>query len=130
MRDADGLFEVEPGEPKRPQARPAAVGKRFRAFDPHQVLLLPPSLDDWLPKGHLARFVAELVDEVLDLSAVLADYTEKRGFPPYDPRLMVGLKQGPLMHDWEDQRSTLARVKTVIGRKFHVGYTVQGCGRC
>jgi hypothetical protein len=38
------------------------VDKRFRAFDPHQVLLLPPSLDDWLPQDHLARFVAELVD--------------------------------------------------------------------
>jgi len=47
-------------------------GKRFRRFDPHQVLLLPPSLDDWLPEGHLARFVAELVDEVLDLGPILA----------------------------------------------------------
>ncbi|WP_442818261.1 IS1182 family transposase [Streptomyces sp. NBC_01727] len=68
------------------------MGKRFRAFDPHQVLLLlPPSLDDWLPEDHLARFVADLVDEVLDLSPVLADFTEKRGYPPYDPRLMVRL---------------------------------------
>ncbi|WP_435823967.1 IS1182 family transposase [Kitasatospora aureofaciens] len=67
------------------------MGKRFRAFDPHQVLLLPPSLDDWLPEGHLARFVADLVDEALDLSPILADYTEKRGYPPYDPRLMVRL---------------------------------------
>jgi len=40
--------------------------------------LLPPSLDEWLPEGHLARFVAELVDEVLDLGPILADYTETR----------------------------------------------------
>jgi transposase len=53
--------------------------------------LLPPSLDDWLPEGHLARFVAELVDEVLDLGPILADYTETRGYPPYDPRLMLRL---------------------------------------
>ncbi|MBT2607186.1 IS1182 family transposase [Streptomyces sp. ISL-87] len=85
------MFEVEPVEKKQPQGRPAAVDKRFRAFDPHQVLLLPPSLDDWLPEGHLARFVADLVDDVLDLGPVLADYTEKRGYPPYDPRLMVRL---------------------------------------
>ncbi|MDJ0347659.1 IS1182 family transposase [Streptomyces sp. H10-C2] len=85
------MFEVEPVEKKQPQGRPAAVDKRFRAFDPHQVLLLPPSLDDWLPQDHLARFVADLVDQVLDLSPVLADYTEKRGYPPYDPRLMVRL---------------------------------------
>lgn len=64
MRGGDGLFEVEPVEKKRPMG-PAAVDKTFRAFDPHQVLLLPPSLDDWLPEDHLARFVADLVDEVL-----------------------------------------------------------------
>ncbi|WP_449343303.1 IS1182 family transposase [Streptomyces sp. C11-1] len=67
------------------------MDKRFRAFDPHQALLLPPSLDDWLPEGHLARFVADLVDDVLDLGPILAGYTEKRGFPPHDPRLMVRL---------------------------------------
>ncbi|HJD83265.1 IS1182 family transposase [Kitasatospora aureofaciens] len=85
------MFEIEPVEVKRTPGRPAAVDKTFRTFDPHQVLLLPPSLDDWLPEGHLARFVADLVDEVLDLSPILADYTEKRGYPPYDPRLMVRL---------------------------------------
>jgi transposase len=67
------------------------VGKTFRRFDPDQILLMPPSLNDWLPEDHLARFVAELVDEVLDLSAIYASYTEVRGFPPYDPRLMVRL---------------------------------------
>jgi transposase len=65
--------------------------KTFRRFDPDQILLMPPSLDEWLPEGHLARFVAELVDEALDLSAVYADYTEVRGYPPYDPRLMLRL---------------------------------------
>jgi transposase len=67
------------------------IGKTFRRFDPDQMLLMPPSLDEWLPQGHLARFVAELVDEVLDLSAIYAGYTEARGFPPYEPRLMVRL---------------------------------------
>jgi transposase len=67
------------------------VGKTFRRFDPGQILLMPPSLDDWLPQDHLARFVAELVDEVLDLSAIRASYAEVRGYPPYDPRLMVRL---------------------------------------
>jgi transposase len=52
---------------------------------------MPPSLQEWLPEGHLARFVAELVDEVLDLGPILADYKEVRGYPPYDPRLMVRL---------------------------------------
>ncbi|WP_344382955.1 IS1182 family transposase [Georgenia ruanii] len=69
----------------------AGADKTFRAFDPDQVLLLPPSLDDWLPADHLARFVADLVDEHLDLSAIYASYREGRGAPPYDPRLMVRL---------------------------------------
>ena len=67
------------------------VDKTFRPYNPDQVLLLPPSLDDWLPAEHLARFVAELVDEHLDLSRIRAAYTEGRGAPPFDPRLMVRL---------------------------------------
>ena len=66
-----------------------AVDKTFRPFDPDQILLVPPSLDEWLPQDHLARFIADLVDEHLDLSRFYADYTEGRGAPPFDPRLMV-----------------------------------------
>lgn len=69
----------------------APVDKTFRAFDPDQDFLLPPSLDDWLPAEHMARFVADLVDEHLDLSRIHAAYTEGKGAPPYDPRLMVRL---------------------------------------
>lgn len=65
------------------------VDKTFRPYDPDQVFLLPPSLDEWLGEDHLARFVSELVEEVLDLEPFLASYTEARGFPPYDPRLML-----------------------------------------
>ena len=89
----DGLFAadaVERVEIDAAAARPP-VDKRFRPFSPDQVLLLPPSLDDWLPAEHLARFVAELVDEHLDLSRIHAAYTEGRGAPPFDPRLMVRL---------------------------------------
>ncbi|MEU8703175.1 winged helix-turn-helix domain-containing protein [Streptomyces sp. NPDC048680] len=39
------------------------------------------------------------------------------------------LERGPLAHGWADQRWTLARVKTLIGRLFHVGYTVEGTWR-
>ena len=92
MSGGDGLFDVDPAATVEPKAAPAVpVKKTFRAFVPDQMLLLPPSLDEWLPEGHLPRFVAELVDEVLDLSPILASYTEKRGQPPYDPRLMVRL---------------------------------------
>jgi putative transposase len=39
------------------------------------------------------------------------------------------LRRGPLAHGFaDDQRWTLRRIKTLIGRLFHVGYTIQGCG--
>jgi transposase len=90
--DDDALFPLPPiEETGAVQEEPGPVEKTFRPYDPNQVLLLPPSLDEWLPEGHLARFVSELVEEALDLSAIRVAYTEERGYPPYDPRLMVKL---------------------------------------
>lgn len=88
---AEGLFEVaaHEGSGTGPPAVKVPVDKTFRAFDPNQGLLLPPSLDEWLPADHLVRFIADLVDEHLDLSGIHAAFTEGRGAPPYDPRLMV-----------------------------------------
>lgn len=88
--NAEGLFEVAPEEyVEASSVSRGPVDKTFRAFDPGQDLLLPPSLDEWLPADHMARFIADLVDEHLDLSRIHAAYTEGRGAPPYDPRLMV-----------------------------------------
>ena len=70
---------------------PAAGAKTFRAYDPDQVLLMSPVLSEWIPEGDLAHFVADLVEGALDLSAIYASYELERGFPPYDPRLMVKL---------------------------------------
>ena len=67
----------------------AGVNKRFRAFEPHAVMLVPPSLDEWLSPTHLSRFVADVVDAELDLSRFYASYGKAKGQPPYDPRLMV-----------------------------------------
>ncbi len=53
---------------------------------------MAPSLREWVPDGDLAHFVSDLVESgALDLSAIYASYEEERGFPPYDPRLMVKL---------------------------------------
>ena len=66
------------------------MSKQFRSCNLNQAYLLPPSLDDWLPEGHLARFVAEVV-ETLDLVAIYAKYEagDGRGLSAYDPRMMV-----------------------------------------
>lgn len=64
------------------------MAKTFRPYEPDQMLLLPPALQDWLPENHLARFVSDVVDS-LDLSAIEDEYQEERGFPPYHPRMMT-----------------------------------------
>ena len=67
------------------------MSKRFRAWDVDQEWLLPPSLHDFVPPGHPAHLVRELVRNELDLSAILADYDAARGQPPYHPVMMVAL---------------------------------------
>src|SRR3979490_1818724 len=65
--------------------------KGYRRYLPDQDLLLPPSLREWVAEEHLVYFVSDVVDQ-LDLSAIHAVYgEEKRGQPPYDPRLMTKL---------------------------------------
>lgn len=67
------------------------MAKTFRPYEPAQSFLLPQSPLDWLPEGHLARFVLDIVAQ-LDLSAILARYEgDLRGFPPHNPRMMVAL---------------------------------------
>jgi transposase len=68
------------------------MGKTFRRYEPDQYLLLPPDLREWLPEGHLALFVSDVVD-ALDLSAILDEYEkgDGRGYPPYHPVMMVKL---------------------------------------
>ena len=67
------------------------MSKTFRAWDVDQGWLLPASVHDFVPPGHLAHFVRDTVREALDLSAVLAGYTEARGQPPYHPGMLVAL---------------------------------------
>ncbi len=69
-----------------------AMSRIYLSYDPEQQLLMPPDLREWLPEGHLALFVSDVVDE-LDLSAILGHYEsgDGRGRPPYHPLMMVKL---------------------------------------
>ena len=67
------------------------MSKTFRPWDIEQRWLLPPSVDELVPAGHVAHFVRETVREELDLSAILSAYSEERGYPPYHPAMMVAL---------------------------------------
>ena len=67
------------------------MGKRFREWNPKQKWLLPPSLEEFIPEGHAAHFVRDLVVEELDLTEIFETYVEERGFPPFHPSMMVAL---------------------------------------
>ena len=67
------------------------MSKTYRRWEPGQSLLFPPSPLDWVPEGHLSRFVLDMVTQ-LDLKAIFAYYErEARGYPPHHPQMMVGL---------------------------------------
>src|SRR6266702_2675796 len=68
------------------------MGENFIPDTVNQTLLFPPSLHDWLPEGHLARFLLDVVS-ALDLSAIYASYQDKdgRGQAAYTPEMMVRL---------------------------------------
>ena len=67
------------------------MGQNFIGCDREQELLLPPSLREWLPEGHLAWFVIDAVGE-LDLGAFYAAYrADGHGRAAHDPAMMVAL---------------------------------------
>jgi transposase len=67
------------------------MSKTFREWNLRQDFLLPPSVHDFVPRGHLSRFVVALVTEELDLSAIMTSYKGEKGQPPYHPTMMVAL---------------------------------------
>lgn len=68
------------------------VDARFRSVDRDQQYLLPPDVREWLPPGHPALFLVELI-ESLDLSGFVArsETSRERGRPAYHPKVMVGI---------------------------------------
>ena len=61
----------------------------FIGADRRKRYLLPPSVDEWLPEGHLARFVVEIVS-MLDLSPIIKAYSG-RGSKPFHPGTLLTL---------------------------------------
>jgi transposase len=67
------------------------MSKYFRPWNIDQTLLLPPSVQDFVPKDHVSRFIVGLVRESLDLKEITGSYVSGLGQPPFDPRMMVAL---------------------------------------
>src|SRR3981081_4698155 len=59
------------------------MSKYFRPWNIDQTLVLPPNVQDFVPKGHVSRFIVELV--------LTGSYVSGLGQAPFDPRMMVAL---------------------------------------
>jgi len=81
--------ERAPGAPAIPP-RAASPTKVFRPWSPEQAALLPASKRDYLGDDHLAAFLLDVLP-TLDLQPIVGAYSEDRGQPPYDPRMMTVL---------------------------------------
>jgi len=70
--------------------------KSYRPWNVEQSYLLPPSPSDWLPEGHLAYFILDVV-KMLDLGAItrVIDAKDARGERPYSPFMMTALLHNP-----------------------------------
>jgi transposase len=111
------LMDVEPVASGSGQAK-TPVDKTFRRYDQDQPMLLAPDLRDWLAAGHPARWVDDLVEHGLDLSGVYADYTEVRGAPPYEPRLMLKILVYGYSHGITSSRALERRCQDDIAFRF------------
>jgi len=111
------LMVVKPGAAGSGQAK-APVDKTFRRYDQDQPMLLAPDLRDWLAADHPARWVDDLVEHGLDLSAIYADYTEVRGAPPYEPRLMLKILIYGYSHGVTSSRALERRCHDDIAFRF------------
>jgi transposase len=73
------------------RSRRIGHGYNFLASDRDQAFLLPPDLRDWLPEGHLAWFILDVIDQ-LDLAPFyLAHRDDGHGHPAYDPKTLLGV---------------------------------------
>jgi transposase len=111
------LVDVEPLV-LAPVAPKLPVDKTFRVYDQDQPMLLPPDLRDWLASGHPARMIDDLVEHGLDLSVVYAGYTEVRGAPPYDPRLMLKILIYGYSHGVTSSRALERRCHDDVAFRF------------
>ena len=67
------------------------MSKRYRPWKMIEPMLLPATVQEFVDKDHLARFVLSLVVEEIDLEALERVYRVDRGQPPFDPAMMTAV---------------------------------------
>jgi len=68
-----------------------SMAKTFREWNPEQSVMFPPTVLDLVEKDDLVQFIRNLVLEQLDLSEIMDQYQEERGYPPMHPKMMTAL---------------------------------------
>jgi transposase len=94
--------------------------KTFRPYDQDTLLLMPPSVRDWVPADSLAAFINDLVNE-LDLAPFLAAHDEPRGMPPDHPGLMLKVLLYGYASGVTSSRRLEARLAADVGFMFLAG---------
>jgi len=94
--------------------------KTFKDYQPDQMILFPPSPADWLPEGHVAYFISEVVEQ-LDLSAIYNNYSDLRGQPPYHPLMMVKVLIYALVKGIHSSRKIEQALYEDVGFRFLSG---------
>jgi transposase len=94
--------------------------KTFRPYDQDTLLLMPPSVRDWVPADSLAAFINDLVNE-LDLAPFLAAHDEPRGMPPYHPAMMLKVLLYGYATGVRSSRKLEARLANDVGFMFLAG---------
>jgi transposase len=67
------------------------MAKLYRAWEIEQTLLLPATVQEFVPAGHEAHLIRDTVRELLDLNEIYDSYANERGQPPYHPAMMTAL---------------------------------------
>src|SRR3954447_13183926 len=108
--------------PKSSSARSeGGMDKTYRDWSTDQTYLFPPSPQDWLPEGDLIYFLLDIV-ATLDLSPIFAHYErERRGQPPYHPRMMVALLLYCYATGTRSSRRIMRRCQTDLACRVIVG---------
>ena len=97
------------------------MSKTYRDWSPNQVYLFPPSPQDWLPEDDLVYFLLDTV-ATLDLMPIFAHYErERRGQPPFHPRMMVALLLYCYATGTRSSRKIMRRCRTDLACRVIVG---------
>ena len=99
--------------------------KTFRAYDQDTLLVMPPSVRDWVAPDSLPAFISDLVDG-LDLAPFLAAHDEPRGMPPYHPAMMLKVLLYGYATGVISSRKLEERLRLDVGFMFLAGQSRPG----